>query len=191
VALVVLIDNTLSFSYYYNTGNKIEQVLSINQVLADSSLKNNDKQNLITLREQIINRKTWIEKFWGIIPNINFKKSNLINNADNLKEDKVEARDRYYIWHFISSSWVVLIVIIVIPFVGIFDKKTPLLHAIGTLIILEPLLFGIAWLFAKVFSYIPVLFNNYIYNYLLNAILCLVVFLVIGWLNRNNVKNKY
>ncbi len=180
VALIILIDNTLSFSYYYNTENKIEQVSSINKVLTDSTLNKTEKNQLLKLRQQIINRKTWKDKTWDLVSNMNFSTENTTNENHTVEKVENEITERSYLWHFISSSWLILILLIAFPFVGIFDKKTPFAQAIGILLILEPFLYGIAWIFAKVFSFIPVILNNPIYNYVLNAILCIGVFALFG-----------
>lgn len=178
--LIILIDNTLSFSYYYNTEKKIEQVSNINKILGDTTLSKPAKKELLKLREDIINRKTWKDKTWDLVSNMNFTKDNnsIVNQTSEQTEEKVD--ERSYLWHFISSSWLILILLVAFPFIGIFDKKTPLGQAIGILLILEPTLYGLAWILAKIFSFIPIIFNNPTFNYILNAILCVGIFALFG-----------
>jgi len=83
--------------------------------------------------------------------------------------------ERSYFWHFVSSGWIFLFAMIIMPFVGLADKKTPLGTTFGILLVIIPMFYGIAWLFAKVFSFIPVLFGNPILNYILNGILSFLI----------------
>ena len=180
VAFIILIDNTLSFSYYYNTENKIEQISNINKVLIDSTLNKTEKSQLIKLRQQIINKKTWKDKTWDLVSNIDFSKENVPIENPTVEQIENQKTERSYLWHFISSSWLILILLIAFPFLGVLDKKTPLGQTIVILLVLEPFLYGIAWILAKVFSFIPVILNNPIYNYVLNAILCIGIFALFG-----------
>ena len=180
VALIILIDNTLSFSYYYNTENKIEQVLSVNKLLTDTTLTKTENKKLLNIRKDIIDRKTWKDKTWDFVSNMDFRSENSLTENPTEKEIEIPISERSYLWHFISSSWLIVILMIAFPFVGILDKKTPFGQAIGILIILEPFLYGMAWISAKLFSFIPIILNNPTLNYILNAILCLGVFALFG-----------
>jgi len=180
IALIVLIDNTLSFSYYYNTENKIEQISNVNKLLTDTTLTKIENQKLLNIRKDIIDRKTWKDKTWDFISNMDFRSENSLTENPTEKEIETLLSERSYLWHFISSSWLIVILMIASPFIGIFDKKTPFGQAIGILIILEPFLYGMAWILAKLFSFIPIILNNPTLNYILNAILCLGVFALFG-----------
>ena len=180
IALIVLIDNTLSFSYYYNTENKIEQISNVNKLLTDTTLTKIENQKLLNIRKDIIDRKTWKDKTWDFISNMDFRSENSLTENPTEKEIENPLSERSYLWHFISSSWLIVILMIAFPFIGIFDKKTPFGQAIGILIILEPFLYGMAWILAKLFSFIPIILNNPTLNYILNAILCLGVFALFG-----------
>ena len=188
ISLIVFIDNTLSFSYYYNTENKIEQISSVNKTLNESTLSETEKKKLLKLRKDIIDRKTWKDKTWDFVSSMDFGNNN--NLIKNETEEKIEEQidKRSYLWHFISSSWLILILMIAFPFVGIFDNNTPFGQAIGILLILEPFLYGIAWILAKLFSFIPIIFNNPTLSYILNAILCFAVFALFGIFGK---KKKY
>ena len=78
---------------------------------------------------------------------------------------------------------------LVVPFVG-YTKNSSFLYYIFIIIIfVEPILYFISLIFAKTFSLIPIIFNNPILNYILNAILHLLVFLALGFIiNKFNKK---
>lgn len=185
ITLIVLIDNTLSFSYYYNTENKIAQISNLNKILTDSTLNKSEKNELLKLRKQIIDRKTWKDKAWNLLSKMEFNKNDIVTTEktpEYIEKNKIEEIniERSYFWHFISSSWLILILIIIFPIVGLLDRSSSLTQTIGILLLLEPILYGVAWFFAKIFSFIPTIFGNPIYNYVLNGILCFGVFALIG-----------
>lgn len=190
IALIILIDNTLSFSYYYNTEKKIEQISNINEILRDTTLREYDKKKLLNLREQIINRITWKDQVWNFIVNSKFATKSDEDGELKYEVNRNNRVKRSYLLHFVSSSWLIIILIIAFPFVGIFNKKTPLGQAIGILLILEPTFLGIAWLLAKLFSLIPIILNNPTYNYFLNAFLCFAVFAVFAIIGKFQKKKN-
>lgn len=97
------------------------------------------------------------------------------------EQTAVEAR-RNSTWHFISSAWI-LIILMVLALVGVFyEKEDSFLVNIGNIILAEIIFFTIGWILAKGYSYIPILWSPII-NYLLNAVLTfilLIIFIVIA-----------
>jgi len=176
LVLIVFIDNTLSFSYYYNTSNKIEQISELNKLLENSTLKLSEERKLQNLRSQIIDRKTWKDRSWDFISQMNFSSESENSTEYSFEKSKEIIQERSYWWHFGTSSWVWIILILMMPIVFIIDKSNSFVQTIGILLLIEPLLIGFAWIFAKVFSFIPILFGNPNYNYVLNAILCFGIF---------------
>ena len=185
VILLILIDNTLSFSYYYNTEKRIEQIQGINEIVKDTTLSSEEKNKLKKLRTELIIRKTWKNQTYELLSEIEFKSDSeeITENSDIQVQS-----ERSYFWHFVSSGWIFLLVMIVMPFVGLADKNTSIGTVIGILIVIEPLFFGLAWLFAKVFSFIPILSGNPIVNYILNVILSFVILFLLTKLSGNKKK---
>jgi len=183
IMLLILIDNTLSFSYYYNTEKRLEQIKEINEILNDSTLSNDETTILKKLRSDLIIRKTWKDHTYRIISQIEFK-SDSSEITDNKENDK--QNERSYFWHFLSSGWVFIFIMIVMPFIGLADKKTSLGTTIGILLVIEPLFLVMAWGFAKAFSYIPILFGNPIVNYFLNVILSFILIYILTKVSGNN-----
>lgn len=178
ILIIVIIDNTLSFSYYYNTQKKIEQIDGLNRILSDTTLTNFEKEKLESLRSKLILRMTWKDKTWKLLSEIEFKSEKKSISGENT--DKKPEVQRSYFWHFVSSGWIFIIVALFMPIVGLKDKSTSLGAVIGILTVILPMFFGIAWIYAKIFSYIPVIRGNPIYNYVLNALLCFLTLLIFG-----------
>ena len=171
IILLIVIDNTLSFSYYYNTEKRIEHIQGINKIVNDTTLSKQEIAELKKLRKTLISRTTWKDETYRMISEIEFK-----SEPNEIAEVPKEIiHERSYFWHFVSSGWIFLFAMIIMPFVGLADKKTPLGTTFGILLVIIPMFYGIAWLFAKVFSFIPVLFGNPILNYILNGILSFLI----------------
>jgi len=178
IILVVIIDNTLSFSYYYNTQNKIEQINGLNKILSDSTLSKLEKEKLKSLRNNLIVRSTWKDKTWKLISEIEFKNEKNENSEKPIKKEPEIKRS--YFWHFVSSGWIFILIALIMPFIGLRDKNTSLASAIGILLLIIPIFLGIAWVYAKVFSFIPIIFGNPIYNYILNAVVSFLSLMILG-----------
>ncbi|WP_027065366.1 hypothetical protein [Maribacter sp. Hel_I_7] len=176
LVLIVFIDNTLSFSYYYNTSNKIEQISELNKLLKNATLKPSEERKIQNLRSQIIDRKTWKDRSWDFISQMGFSSESENFIEISVEKSKEISQERSYWWHFGTSSWIWIILILMMPIVFVIDKSNSLVQSIGILLLIEPFLIGLAWIFAKVFSFIPILFGNPNYNYALNAILCFAFF---------------
>ncbi len=178
--VIVFLDNTLSFSYYYNVKNKIEEVNRINIILKDSTLEEENRNFLLVLKKDIIRRKTWKDKSWDFFTNLNFKKDSVniikyeVADINNVKTKKIKI-ERSYILHYITSNWFVIIIMVIMPFVLFFDEENSFINALTITVFLEVVLYGISWINAKFLSYIPVIFNNPIYNYILNVLIVLLV----------------
>lgn len=178
LVLIIFIDNTLSFSYYYNTQNKIEQIGKLNKMIADDALDVDEKTELVNLRRQIIERRTWKDKTWDFITKIEFKSNQgiVVNNGEINSDLGLE---RSYLIHFITSSWTWLILMIVVFVMAFVGKYISILERLFTVLFFELILSGCAFIFTKAFSYIPIIFGSPTYNYVLNALLCLGI--VVGF----------
>lgn len=191
VVLLIVIDNSLSFTYHYNNTRKIEEIEKLNFIVIDSTLLKEEVLQLKELRSNIINHKTWKDRIYDKIITIDFKtKDN--NDVSIVKNDASKATSERDYWiHFISSSWILIILMIIMPLTIFFDKSSfSLTSFLSIIFVVEPFFYGLSWTFAKAFSLIPIINNNPIYNYVLNSIIHLLVFLLIGFMSNKNKKIK-
>lgn len=185
---IVVIDNFLSFTFSYNNSNKIEQIQGINKILSDTTLTKYEKEKLLTLRQNIVNHNTWKDKAYNFLNNFKFNEKiegeKKITIPEIKTDDKTKAIERDYYWHFVSSSWIFIFLMVILPFIMFFDKQSSFWQVVGIIIIVEPILYCICWLYGKVFSYIPVIDENPLYNYILNALLCFASLFVFQLFNK-------
>jgi uncharacterized membrane-anchored protein len=172
VALVciLLVDNILGFSFYYNKQRQLEQLKSITQLLKDTSITADTRSNLIELEHQTFARRTIVDHFSSFLKKISWTSSrqsqNTINNNANPTRN-----DFWFL--FSASGFYIIITILVVPVLLFTDKKTPFLKLIATLLI-----FIFVMLFTSWFNYwlfdklIPDrLFGSWTWNYVANFLL--------------------
>jgi hypothetical protein len=186
VILLVFLDNTFSFSYYYNTSQKITQINEINKGIKDSTFSVLEKKKLIKLRTDIIEHKTLKDKAYDYLTNLNFEISEE-ESTKTIESVKLEAKRNSKI-HFITSSWWIIlsfgIFAIAIPFILLTQRKDVFNTLLG-FIFIEGFAYLIALLLSKVFSFIPLIDNNPIYNYILNVVLSGIILFVLVLVGKN------
>jgi len=195
VGLTLLVDNVLSFSYYYNIEKKTTAIEKINSAIQDSTLNPREKVFLYDLRNEIIKRETIKEKAGKFLNESYYTlNAHLIENDEEgqnqlpYNKDLNEEKYRSPTAQYISSAWFYLLLMIILP-ITLFEKGN-FINKLALIIVFEILLWGITHFLTFSFSYIPVILNTPIINYFLNAILCLLTALFIGKFN-NWYKAKF
>ena len=171
IIIIILLDNTLSFSY--------------SLIIKDSTLSSKEKQILKNMRSNIIEHKTWKDNIYNF--NFKLKEDNRVIVKNDIQTD---TNERNYLIHFITSSWLFMIIMFIMPFFGLLKKEDSLLSTFVIILTIELIFFGLSWILAQVFSYIPVINNNPNINYLINSILHLLIFTLVGILINKIEKNR-
>lgn len=183
ICLIFIIDNSLSFSYYYNISKKTESLKSISETLKDTLLDEKERKLLIDLRGNIISHKTLKDKSFDYLTNFKFDDS----QENKIEEIKTDSRNN--VIHFITSSWWLIlggvVFIIVIPFV-IFKKGTSILNLLLGFIFMEGFFYLLSLILSKLFSFIPLIMNKPIINYVINFILSSSLLWLILKINKKN-----
>lgn len=179
VIALLLTDNIIGFSHYYNNQRQLEQLKSISTLLKDSTLNSETKKNLLELQKTTFTRKNILEKSIDFMRGLKFNLSDEDENASS----KVEgARNDF--WFLMSTSGLyILITILLIPVLLITDKKTPFLKLVATLIIFSLVMAFTSWFNYWLFELIipDRLFGNWIWNYVINAIIQIGLIVGLTW----------
>ena len=177
--LLIFLDNTFSFSYYYNTSQKVTQIKEINEGLKDSTFSMSEKKKLLKLRTDIIEHKTLKDKAYDYLTNLNFETSDE-EVTETVETVELEAKRNSRI-HFITSAWWLVllfgIILFALPFVLLTERKD-IFTTLLAFIFMGGFAYLIALLLSKVFSFIPLIDNNPMYNYILNVILSGIILLI-------------
>ena len=174
IIALLIIDNVLGFSYYYNTDKKVEQIQKLNIIIKDPTLDNTTKTFALHLRSEIIDRQNVLNQIFYF--SINFKwfrfKQNPINSSKEIDNTSESIVKNNFWFHITAGGFYYLIAISMLPGIVFFDKKTSLTQRIATGIFATILFFGLGLFFYWLFNFIPqVSSSTWIWNYLLNLIL--------------------
>lgn len=112
------------------------------------------------------------------------------SQAIKSKYEKKVLKSRSNIWHTISSSYILLLIILIVLMTPFFQDKFSWSLIVGVLsfILIDA---GLIWLNQYLFSLIPVIFNEPIYNYILNFLVHTIFWaLIIKQLAKKNNASK-
>jgi hypothetical protein len=186
--LLAIIDNTFSFSYFYNTSNKVNQLQKISEILKDKTLDKTENEKILLLRKDILTHQTYKDKIYNYLTNLDFDTTEKIDEAES---NQIGQRNEYI--HLLTSAWWLLLpiglLILLYPYIIISERKQILNTTIG-LIFLTGLSYLVSLLLSKIFSFIPLIDNNPIYNYILNFILSGLILLIITLMGNKVKKMK-
>ncbi|AHM62930.1 hypothetical protein D770_23425 [Flammeovirgaceae bacterium 311] len=170
IAFLVMLDNTLSFTYFYNVSQKNSQIIQISEILKDSTLSDYEIKKLLNLRRDIIEHATIKDKAYGYLTNLNFESS-----KEAISEDaKVINMTRNQTMHFLTSSWWLIFILVVGFITHIYEmlfKRTDVTGSSLGLLAGSIAFYLFALLLSKMLSYIPLINGDPLYNYVLNIIL--------------------
>ncbi|MEQ8547131.1 MAG: hypothetical protein RIC03_04440 [Cyclobacteriaceae bacterium] len=208
---VFFIDNILGFSFFYVNQQRINQLEKIEQ-LKKSSKENKPLVKLLEeTEEEIINRQTVIDAFLELFSKNKLEPSNThkISNLDTalvVRNDTLtipvltdstkskvieklanEPEDQYRsrLWHTLTSSYLLILVMFILPISGITQKPFRWPNFIGILFT-SGIFAGLVWLNQFLLGLIPVLFNQPWINYILNFAIQTFIFIWIGLSQKNN-----
>lgn len=184
----ILVNNIFGFTYYYNLNNKIEKATAINKLLQDSINSKDNRIVLMKMRDDVLNRQTVIESTIQTVSNtykkLNYNLHENASSTDLKKNPSIDTPDRNNFLFVISSSGIyVLLLILIVPLVIIFGfRTTETLNFFTGAIISSAVLYSLAALNYYVFGLIPLIRNNWGWNYILNAVLQIAFLAVVGFL---------
>jgi len=182
---LVLVDNIIGFSHYYNKQRQLDQLESISVLLRDSLLSSETKSELQSLEKQTFLRKNIIDYSLSFLNNLSW-------TIKSSSTSKIETRnERNNIWFLVSASGIyILVSILIIPILLIVDKKTPFFKLLAAMI-----MFGIVMFFTSWFNYwllekiIPdKVFGSWTWNYIINFVV--QIGLILGLYFATNIINK-
>lgn len=183
---LVLVDNIIGFSHYFNNQRQLDQLKSISILLKDTQISEETKKELIELEKQTFKRKNIIDY------SISFVKNIILKNNTSTKTENKQKSERNNIWFLISASgFYILVTIFIVPVLLLTDKKTPFFKLLASMIMFVIIMFFTSWfnywLFDKIIP--DKVFGSWTWNYIINFVL--QIGLVSGLtFTTNTIKNK-
>jgi hypothetical protein len=168
---LLLLDNYFDFSYHYRMTKKIEEIQKISTVINDTLNDSITRQYAISLREQLIDRKTF------------FDHVSLFFQSENLASSKNEPTTaiKNELLFRISSSGLSFLAAVITLFLSLKDKAGSFRSRITTGIISFTSFFIFGMLSFLIAGKIPLLINttwllNYFVNFILQFFLTIIAF---------------
>lgn len=190
------LNNTFDFTQSFRRNNRLQQLEQIGQLIKDTTLTKEQIDILIKERDLVFERRTTLDKVYSFLdslPNTNFikrkteSKPNIIaadsisdsTNSIKKADNNIDIIEKHYWLHFVFSNFILLIVMLAVPFSISWDKGFKVV--IGTIFILG-ILFLIGLFTAWVLDFIPVIANRPWINYTLDFIIQFLFWLGLGLL---------
>ncbi len=176
VFIIILADNIIGFSHYYNKTRQLDQLEKVTTLLKDSTLNPTVRKDLTVLQQESLNRKTFIDycnDFLNKIVDSNPKKSVIRNGVQ---------RNEY--WFIVSTSGIyIIITVLLVPVLLLTARTIPFLQLITMLLIFVTVMFFTSWfnywLFDKIIP--DELFGSWTWNYVINILLQILLFFGLYW----------
>lgn len=199
ILAVVLVDNTLGFTYYYNSGKKIEQIQSLNNIIKDTTTNIQTKDYAIRQRSEIIKKETFFSKAITFIQNLKFYNNNTNKNIENINTakseqqipEKIELSTKNNFWFHISSGGVYyllgILILILMPFI---DNKISLIQKVATGILGGITISFFGLLFFWICSLIPqISTKTWFWNYMINVFIQFSIIGIITFIGKRSQKS--
>ncbi len=186
VATVFFINDLLGFTFYYSVNQKINQIEKIEKLKRDTLLSPENFVFLNRLEARLKDRENIVDRFINMFKetalnetgklsvetskttNIDFEMNTSSKEKRVLIENNEDIDLRSRLWHTISSTFVFLFILIIVPFMPFITKdfsKGSLLAVIFIFVLTS----GLVWLSQYLLGLIPLIRNTPIINYLINA----------------------
>lgn len=191
-----LVNNFLGFTFYYSTNQKINQIEKIESIKQQFPLEVKTKSYLCDIESRIVHRENLYVRSLELfshskidnveesailrspcdsLASVTCQGESSVQNRSNTSGRALRSGSR--LWHTITSTWVFLLIMLVLPFAPFFIDDVDRDTVLG-IILMFLLAFGCVWLFQYLLGLLPVFGKIPIYNYMINV----VIQFLIGWL---------
>lgn len=169
VILLFFINDITGFSFYFKDKARLWQIQQINEILKDTTLSKVTRQDMLKLREETFNHKSFVA---SVLEKITWNNLTTRTNANTQQIKNMTKNDW---WMLLSTSWLFIILMIAYPFQEIKINKPIKQKLLGVLSVELTLLF-FSFLLTTLCYLIPVIDNDVTYNYAINFFITFLPF---------------
>lgn len=175
ILVFFFVDYFFRFSDSYITDSKLNQITKIQTLLKNECIDDEIKKELLKIQKQIIYRITFWERCSIITTEIykTYSKRNSFLNVNSDKKKDLSTSESSYpvqrnlFWHFLSSSWFLLISMIIFPIILIYEKNAK--SKFETIFMFEIIFSLFAIIYSYFLAFVPILLDVRI-NYFINFV---------------------
>lgn len=177
---LLVIDNYIGFSDYYNYEKKVAQIIQIETAIGNPRIDSATKVRLKRLETEIVERRSWLAYLPSLYSFAISKTSSRINQKTNPKSGKIIVEEVKInpLYQLLSAGLPFTLVIVLAFLTAFFVDKIRLNTIIGFIAVMFIIQVPIA-LLAFVYSLIPIIDNRPYINYMINFVLSTALFLFI------------
>jgi hypothetical protein len=188
---LLAIDYFFRFSDSYIAEKKIEQLGNIQEIIKQDTLRIELKNELIRIEKEVIKR----QGFWSSLSDLTSFIQRTISSPKQIitkpiatKPIKIEIKEktipeRDVFWHIISSCWIFILIMLIIPISPFYDKANNL--TFGVAIIMEVIMIFFCGFYSYLLALVPI-FEYPFWNYTINVLSFPLVILLFGAISSKN-----
>lgn len=165
----VMVDNITGFTYYYGISHKLEGIEKIESLIKNDSINPAIKKDLQLIEHDLVRHQDLFSWLWSF-SSLAMLSTNSINNQTATANTPSIISDRNLLFQFLSSGGLLISVAIFTLIHFFFGGPYTYDNFISVFLVAFVILF-IAHLSNLALSYIPLIWDNAVWNYLLNLIL--------------------
>jgi len=190
VAVLFVADYVSKFSYNIHLSNKLDRLETIHNLKTIYSTDSIVLGELTVIEKRLLNREYYLDFIFRQASKIDFKSFNVSDKNHQVNNDKNNSIKpiRSLFWMIISSNFVLIIAFIFFLFYPLYTKETRnrrlYITWFAAIVIFTLIISFITW----TAYWIPILFHNPIWNYILNSLIHLI-FIIIMTKLANKQKN--
>ena len=181
IGAVFIVDYFFNISYNIFISNKLSNLESVNNL--KPIYKNDSIQfdRLLKIETELLNKRHYLDFISFHLSKIDFKSKNTDQQEDQIIKEKTIKKNtiRSRFWMIFSSNFFLILVFPIFLFLPLFGKEkitgSFILGWFASLILITGLIILITWIAYQ----IPIIFNNYTCNYILNALIHLLFAIII------------
>jgi hypothetical protein len=188
IGFLILTDITLNFTYNIYINNKIDQLEKIQTLKKDYKYDSLKLKKIVFLENNIINKEHYTEFLSRNLSNISFKSNIKDQNVNQSTTDTITTIKpiKSLFWMVFSSNYLLVLISPFLILLPIYNREsrtgTGILGWFASLVMVVAIVILITWI-----SYqIPLIWNNPIWNYILNFLIHTLFLILIVKLNKKN-----
>ena len=183
IGFVFIVDYCLNFTYNIYITNKLNNLETINRLKIVYQNDSIQTANFKQIETKMLNRRHYLDFLSFHLSKIDFKSKNIDFKSKNIDQKNNQTTNvkishsniiRSKFWMVLSSNFFLVIIFIVFIFSPIYNwdkqNKNTILGWFASLIVIAVIILFITWIAYQ----IPILFNNPVWNYILNFIIHIV-----------------
>lgn len=179
---IIVVDDLLGFSRYYRINRRIENFKTLTTIISDRNTDPAGRRAAIEIRRQVIESRPVLVKVMDYLHSLT-ERNKVEALMRGMEMQRYGERNDY--WFFFTSSGIWLAVGFIGSLLIFMGPKGELPSRLALLIMIGVSTAVVCYFFYLVFSLIPLILENWIFNYIINLTVQVALFgTLVLWVNK-------